>query len=200
MELFIETELQEENGYFLVSLWAKEFATKVLMDKSLFQANQLDKLNNAIEDFNERPWKFPAWQADVSKALFAELNRLVLRHPAIKPNSYYDLIKAEKTPEEQAKQDAINKKIKASKELNKQRNLDNKALSASLKEKAAKANIGWKHEENYYPSGLYGFHGMEIYVEPSMGDDCFGFGEIKVQQTLDDDVESLYAFYDDYIF
>lgn len=187
MELSIET-IDMGQGKIFVSFYIKEFELRVLIDQKEFHANEMDDVKNSVEDFNERPWKYPDFQNQVRDKLYKV--RIDMRSTP----------KKILTEEELAKQKATSEKIKATKLRNQQANREMDEYVAKMKKEASQKHKIIPREDNFHSSCLYGFHDIHVYVEPSMSDDCFGFGEIKVQQTLDDDVETLYAFYDDYIF
>jgi hypothetical protein len=199
MELFIEKDIKQNDGYISVSLYAREFKTVALIDKKMILQKDLDILNDIVNDFNERPWKYPVIQTNAMEAICAEHRKHLHNKRPIEQQIEVNT-KVPKTPEQQARQNEINKKIQASRERNKNKRKEAKDLSAQMIAEADIRNKDCKFEDNYYQSALEGFHNFEVYVAPSMSDDCFGFGDIKVQQTLDDDVEPLYVFYDDYIF
>jgi hypothetical protein len=133
------------------------------------------------------------------ETIYAERKKLLHKKLPIEPQMEVNT-KVPKTPEQQARQDIINKKIQASKERNKDKREEAKELSDQMIAEADIRNKDCKFEDNYYQSALEGCHKFEVYVESSMSDNCYGFGDIKVQQNLDDNIETIYEFYDDYIF
>jgi hypothetical protein len=199
MELFIEKGIQQNDGYISVSLYVSDLKTVALIDKKLLLQKDLDILNDIVEDFNERPWQYPVIQINAMETIYAERKKLLHKKLPIE-TQVEPQVEVQKTPEQQARQDVINKKIQASKERNKDKREEAKDLSARMIAEADIRNKDCKFEDNYYQSALEGCHKFEVYVESSMSDDCYGFGDIKVQQTLDDDIETIYEFYDDYIF
>jgi 6-pyruvoyl-tetrahydropterin synthase len=199
MELFIEKGIQQNDGYISVSLYVRDLKTVALIDKKLLLQKDLDILNDIVEDFNERPWQYPVIQINAMETIYAERKKLLHKKLPIE-TQVEPQVEVQKTPEQQARQDVINKKIQASKERNKDKREEAKDLSARMIAEADIRNKDCKFEDNYYQSALEGCHKFEVYVESSMSDDCYGFGDIKVQQTLDDDIETIYEFYDDYIF
>lgn len=190
MELILEHKL-EDSGYVLISLYAKDFRTTALIQQKRVDKHELSTIQANVEDYNERPWAYNNVTVEMSKALRDAWNEQDRKKTKQKPI---------RTPEEEARIQAITAKIKATKERNKQQHDEMSEYIKTLKEEAAKNNKNCRYETSYCSSGLAGEHFVSIYVEPSMSDDCFGFGDIKVSQTLDDDIESLYAYYDDYIF
>jgi 6-pyruvoyl-tetrahydropterin synthase len=194
MELFIEKDIKQNDGYISVSLYVRDLKTVALIDKKLLLQKDLDILNDIVEDFNERPWQYPVIQTNAMETIYAERKKLLRKNLPIEPQ-----MEVSRTPEQQARQNEINQKIQASRERNKDRREEAKDLSDKMIAEADIRNKDCKFEDNYYQSALEGCHKFEVYIESSMSDDCYGFGDIKVQQTLDD-VEPLYVFYDDYIF
>lgn len=190
MELILEHNL-EDSGYVLISLYAKEFGTTALMQQKRISKYELPIIQANVEDYNERPWAYNSITIQMSKTIrdtWKEQDRQKVKQ------------KPTRTPEEEARIQTITAKIKATKERNKKQHDEMTEYVKTLKEEAVKKNRNYRYEPSYCSSGLAGEHFVSIYVEPSMSDDCFGFGDIKVNQTLDDDIESLYAYYDDYIF
>jgi hypothetical protein len=175
-------------------LYVRDLKTVALIDKKLLLQKDLDILNDIVEDFNERPWQYPVIQTNAMETIYAERKKLLRKNLPIEPQ-----MEVSRTPEQQARQNEINQKIQASRERNKDRREEAKDLSDKMIAEADIRNKDCKFEDNYYQSALEGCHKFEVYIESSMSDDCYGFGDIKVQQTLDD-VEPLYVFYDDYIF
>jgi hypothetical protein len=199
MELFIEKDIKQNDGYISVSLYAREFKTVALIDKKMILQKDLDILNDIVNDFNERPWQYPLIQTNAMEKICAEHRKHLQEHRFIEPRMEVNT-KVPRTPEQQARQNEINKKIQESKERNKDKREEAKDLSAQMIAEADIRNKDCKFEDNYYQSALEGCHKFEVYMESSMSDDCYGFGDIKVQQTLDDVIEPIYEFYDDYIF
>jgi hypothetical protein len=199
MELFIEKDIKQNDGYIPVSLYARELKTVALIDKKLLLQKDLDILNDIVEDFNERPWQYPLIQTNAMETIYAERKKLLHKNRPIEPQIEVET-EVQRTPEQQARQDIINKKIQASKERNKDKRKEAKELSDQMIAEADIRNKDCKFEDNYYQSALEGCHKFEVYVESSMSDNCYGFGDIKVQQNLDDNIETIYEFYDDYIF
>jgi hypothetical protein len=199
MELFIEKGKVQNDGYIPVSLYAMESKTIALVEKKLLLQKDLDILNDIVEDFNERPWQYPVIQRNAMETIYAEHKKLLHKKLPIEPQIEVET-EVQRTPEQQARRNEITRKILESRERNKDKHEEAKELSDQMIAEADIRNKDYKFEDNYYQSALEGCHNFEVYVEPSMSDDCFGFGDIKVQQTLDDEIETIYEFYDDYIF
>lgn len=201
MELVYE-EKQQEDGYILVSLYAKEFGTTVLMDQKKYLPSEFHQVKDVIDDYNERPWNYPAWTRDMSTAIYeARMNevkssRLQRIDTHVKAQAE---VKA-KTQAEIDRQAIITAKIKATRLANLQSKAEmHEFVDAMKKEASAKHKID-PDDVNYYSSSMDGFHNFHVYTEPSMSDDCFGFGNIRVCQTIDSESDRTYDVYDDYIF
>jgi hypothetical protein len=180
-------------------LYVKDLHTVALIDKKLLLQKDLDILNDIVEDFNERPWQYPLIQTNAMETIYAERKKLLHKNLPIEPQVESQM-EGTKTPEQQARRNEITRKTLEARGRNKDKRDEAKYLSARMIAEADIRNKDCKFEDNYYQSALEGCHKFEVYIESSMSDDCYGFGDIKVQQTLDDDVETIYEFYDDYIF
>ena len=211
MELICIEHQTTDPDITLLEVYAKDGLTKVLMEEYRYTEPQLIAARNNIDDFNERQWKYPEALKAVQQAIYKKRhdNRMEERSFALKN---YHLIQNQATiqhrldridryqsqrspldPEEARRREA---KRKATILSNKHEQERIHAFIASQ----PKERFAGVDNNSYFSSGLNGCYTFYIYVDESMSDDVYGFGDIKVQQTLDDDVESLYAYYEDYIF
>jgi len=133
------------------------------------------KLDNLLEDFNERPWIY--YSIEDNLIALASISEII--------SSFIPFRKVKLSEEVQAELAA--KSLKTKRILKE----DVRKYTSETTSKVIPA---------YYASSLSGSYSVHIYKENDMSDDSWGFGYIKVSQNIDSKSEIDLDYYDDYIF
>ena len=181
----------------ILEVYAVDGLTKSLLHDYKYTEPQLTIALQQIEDFNERPWHYPEAYEAVKQTIYAKRRSQI---PSGKTKTF--LQRSDHVESYQPKP--------ISKEESTRRSMKNKATRQAnrieleriqaIADSFPKDRFAGVDNNSYFSSGLNGCHSISVYIEQSMSDDVYGFGDIKAIQTLDEDIESLYAYYEDYIF
>lgn len=181
----------------ILEVYAVDGLTMSLLHDYKYTEPQLVIALQQIEDFNERPWYYPEAYESVKQAIYAKRRNqssssknIALLQRSDHVNSYQH---KPISKEESTRRAMKNKATRQADRIELER-------IQAIADSFSKDRFAGVDNNSYFSSGLNGCHSISIYIEQSMSDDMYGFGDIKIIHTSDEDIESLYSYYDDYIF